>query len=230
EGRSVWPARRSGSNRIYSGGYACRPGVCTLFFPEYAPDLGSPRHSAGPWRPLLRSNSELLRERLPYKFVRARDSAFRSPHSRAKPATSSSPRVLGRHRVCDCIAFSRSFLEGVVTEPWNRPNVLMLNAGVLLLFFAIAGVRAIFVLPAALPANWVFRVTNIEKVRARIAANRKTLILLVAVPVWIACALVYFAIWPFLPALQHVIVLFLIAAILVELSPYQFHKIPFTCS
>jgi hypothetical protein len=127
-------------------------------------------------------------------------------------------------------AFSRSFLEGVVTEPWNRPNVLMLNAGVLLLFFAIAGVRAIFVLPAALPANWVFRVTNIEKVRARIAANRKTLILLVAVPVWIACALVYFAIWPFLPALQHVIVLFLIAAILVELSPYQFHKIPFTCS
>lgn len=51
-------------------------------------------------------------------------------------------------------AFSRSFLEGVVTQPWNRPNVLMLNAGVLVLFFAIAGVRAILVLPAALPANW----------------------------------------------------------------------------
>lgn len=127
-------------------------------------------------------------------------------------------------------AFSRSFLEGVVTQPWNRPSVLTLNAGVLLLFFAIAGVRAIFVLPAALPANWVFRVTSIQKARAYIAGSRKTLILLVTLPVWSVCALVYFAIWPFLPAVQHAIVLLLIAAILTEASLYRFHKIPFTCS
>ncbi len=73
------------------------------------------------------------------------------------------------------LAFSTSFLEGRSHEPWNKPNVPFLIAGLLLLVCALVGSRAIFALPMVLPANWTFRITAVHRPAAYFAAVRKSL-------------------------------------------------------
>ncbi len=113
---------------------------------------------------------------------------------------------------------------------WNRLNVPLLMGGVVLLCFAVAGARAIFSLPVALRANWVFRLTAVHAPRAYLFAIRKSLIAVTVLPMWLASAAVYFLIWPARPAAQHMLVLSIAAVILVHRSLDQFRKIPFACS
>jgi pimeloyl-ACP methyl ester carboxylesterase len=128
------------------------------------------------------------------------------------------------------LAFSRLFLETGKRERWDEPNVPFLIAGLLLLFCAVAGTRAAFAIPLALPANWAFRITAVQSPAAYFAAVRKSLIVVAALPVWIAATVAYFMIWPGRPALAHTLVLLLFGLLLVERWLYQFRKIPFTCS
>ena len=128
------------------------------------------------------------------------------------------------------LAFSKSLLDGTSRQRWNEPNVPLLIAGALVLVCAIAGTRAIFVLPYALPANWIFRITAVHSPAAYFGAVRKTLIALAAVPTWIISIVAYFVIWPGRSALEHSIVLILSGFVLVDRSLYQFRKIPFACS
>ncbi len=128
------------------------------------------------------------------------------------------------------LAFSKTFLEGSSNERWDAPNAPFLVAGMLLLFCAIAGMRSTFAIPVALPANWIFRITAIHSPGAYFAAVRKSLLALAAVPVWIASAAAYFWIWPGRPAAEHVLLLVFGGVLLIDLSLYQFRKIPFTCS
>ncbi len=101
--------------------------------------------------------------------------------------------------------------------------------GFVLLLFAVIGTRAVFALPATLKANWVFRVTAVDSPRAYFMAVRKALYGLTAAPVWIAAAILYFAIWRPASAAAHLAVLRLVGMILVERSIRDFRKIPFTC-
>jgi hypothetical protein len=119
------------------------------------------------------------------------------------------------------LAFSRTFLE-------DRSPFLI--AGLLLLFCAIAGLRATFAIPHALPSNWIFRITAIQSPGAYFAAVRKSLIVLGAFPVWTASAVAYFRIWPARPAAEHLLLLVLAGTMLADSSLYQFRKIPFACS
>jgi hypothetical protein len=128
------------------------------------------------------------------------------------------------------LAFSRTFLEDRSALRWDRPNVPFLIAGLLLLFCAIAGARATFAFPLALPANWIFRITAVHSPGAYFAAVRKSLIALCAIPLWMIAALAYFWIWPGRPALEHLLILIVAGLLLVEGSLYRFRKIPFTCS
>jgi hypothetical protein len=128
------------------------------------------------------------------------------------------------------LAFSRTFLEGRSRARWDEPNVPFLIAGLLLLYCAIAGMKAAFAIPLALPANWIFRLTAVHSPAAYFSAVRKSLIVLAAVPVWIAAAIAYFSIWPGRPALEHMLVLIAAGLLLADLSLHQFRKIPFACS
>jgi pimeloyl-ACP methyl ester carboxylesterase len=128
------------------------------------------------------------------------------------------------------LAFSRTFLEDRSAVRWDQPNAPFLIAGMLLLFCAMAGMRSTFAIPLALPANWIFRITAIHSPGAYFAAVRKSLILLGAVPIWIAAAAAYFWIWPGRPAAEHVLLLVLAGILLADRSLYQFRKIPFACS
>src|SRR5262249_28934921 len=99
-----------------------------------------------------------------------------------------------------------------------------------LLFFAVIGARAVFALPMALPSNWIFRVTAVHSPAGYFAAVRKSLFALTVIPIWVASTVLYFAIWPGRPALEHVAILVAIGTLLVHRSLYGFRKIPFACS
>lgn len=127
------------------------------------------------------------------------------------------------------LAFSGSLLSAL-KQPWSKPNEAFLLAGFLLSACAVAGTRAIFALPVTLPANWIFRITAVHRPGAYFAAVRKSLYTIAALPVWMATAVCYLAIWPGQPAFEQILVLALIGVVLAERSLCQFRKIPFTCS
>jgi hypothetical protein len=65
---------------------------------------------------------------------------------------------------------------------------------------------------------------------AYLAAVRKSLYALAALPVWIFSALLCFAIWPAGAARAHTAVLVAVGMLLVEIASYRFVKLPFACS
>lgn len=128
------------------------------------------------------------------------------------------------------LAYTKSILYGRSLHPWSRPNVPFLATGMIVLLFAVIGARAVIALPVALPCNWMLRITAVHTAGAYCASIRKSLFTLTAVPLWIASALFYFAIWPWPAALKHLIILVLAGTLLIERSLYKFRKIPFACS
>jgi CubicO group peptidase (beta-lactamase class C family) len=113
---------------------------------------------------------------------------------------------------------------------WYQLNAPLLVASILMICGAVAGARIVFSLPLELRANWIFRVMPPARVQECLAASRRALYGLAAVPVWMAMAAFFFSIWDWRTAAGHVVVLGLLAVIVGELSLYGFHKIPFTCS
>ena len=61
-------------------------------------------------------------------------------------------------------------------------------------------------------------------------AVRRSLFMLSVVPVWLATGALFFSIFPPRIVVEHLFVLGLLGAILVELSMLGFQKVPFTCS
>ena len=128
------------------------------------------------------------------------------------------------------LAYTKRLLYGRTHERWNQPNVPLLAAGMVVLAFAVLGLRAVFAFPFVLRANWIFRVTAVHRPAAYFAAVRKTLFSLGVLPVWMAAAALSFALWPLQAALGHTAILGLVAVAMVYRSLHDFRKIPFACS
>ncbi len=128
------------------------------------------------------------------------------------------------------LAYAKSLLYGTSGQRWDRPGVPLLIASLVMLFFAIVGSRAVFALPFALPANWVFRISAVRSPASYFSAVRKSMFALAAAPVLLCSAVAYLSIWPGRPALQHLLVLALLSILLVQISLRRFPKIPFACS
>jgi len=94
----------------------------------------------------------------------------------------------------------------------------------------VVGVRAVFAMPMGLKSNWIFRVAESAPTREYLAAIRRPLFVLGVAPVWIVSACVYFALWPFERAAEHLTILGLCGAIVAYACLNGFRKIPFTCS
>lgn len=94
----------------------------------------------------------------------------------------------------------------------------------------IVGVRVMFSLPLALPANWIFRVTEVHPPAAYVKAVRGALFAVAVLPAWTISTVLCLAIWPWRRALSHLAVLALWGTIVAYLALYDFHKVPFTCS
>jgi hypothetical protein len=100
----------------------------------------------------------------------------------------------------------------------------------MMMSFAVHGLRSVFQLPISLTANWVLRITQLCSPARYIAATRRSLLLLAVVPVWIVSALLSIPFRPFDHVVAHLAVLALYGWVLAELSLIGFYKVPFTCS
>jgi pimeloyl-ACP methyl ester carboxylesterase len=116
------------------------------------------------------------------------------------------------------------------TRDWREPNVPMLAASLIMLFLTIAGLRAAFALPVALPSNWIFRTTSVQRPASYFEAARTSVFFLAIAPLWLIAALTYLSTWPGRPAILHMVLLTLVAVLLVHCAFYKFRKLPFACS
>jgi len=135
------------------------------------------------------------------------------------------------------LAYARDFLYGTSSFEtayrdlhWNHLNGQFLAGSLVLLFFAVIGARAVFAMPIALRANWIFPLTAVHSPAAYSASVRRSLFALTAIPLWILSAALFFAIWPVRFAGQHMAVMIVIGILLVEVAMHRFQKIPFACS
>lgn len=126
--------------------------------------------------------------------------------------------------------FSHGAQATRTTDFWRKPNIPFLAASVMMTVLAVVGVRVAFAFPLELPANWLFRTTGARSSPHMVTATRRALLLLSAVPVWVISAAICMKLWPWLPAVEHLVVLGLLALILADVALYGFCKIPFTCS
>jgi hypothetical protein len=85
-------------------------------------------------------------------------------------------------------------------------------------------------MPHMLRANWLFRMTEIRGVPAYLSAVRRMLLTLALAPVWLLLAILFLLRWPAWTIAGHLALLGLVGILVVELSLYGFHKLPFTCS
>ncbi|HJT87677.1 MAG TPA: hypothetical protein VJ732_07465 [Bryobacteraceae bacterium] len=113
---------------------------------------------------------------------------------------------------------------------WYRQNAPLLMASTLILCAAVLGTRVVFSLPLEVRANWIFRMMPQAGVRRCLAASRRSLYVLAVAPVWMSSAALFFYLWPWRVAAEHLILLGALASAVAELSIHGFHKIPFTCS
>jgi hypothetical protein len=123
-----------------------------------------------------------------------------------------------------------SLLNPVFPANTATVSATYLGASILMMSLVIAGVRVLAGIPITLQANWTFRTAAIRAPSAYLCATRTALLLLSVLPVWLVSGAFFFPLRPWRLALAHQAILLLLGMILIELSLYRFHKIPFTCS
>lgn len=106
----------------------------------------------------------------------------------------------------------------------------MLAVSILMLFASWLGTRIVFSLPLDLRSNWLFRVTPVPRCALRLSAVRRALLLSAVLPVCTVSAAFLFSFWPWAPAAEHLLLLWLLGTVLTDISLNGFRKIPFTCS
>lgn len=178
-------------------------------------------------RPAARLGAWLARKLLPRPFERAillftARTMARSRQHRMLLA------VYGGIGLAIGLAYARSVVYG--STPWDRPGRELLSGAFVLLFFAAIGTRAVFALPLALRSNWIFRITQVHSPAKYFTAVRKAAMILACGPVWLAAAMLYFALWPASAVWKHLAIMAATGTLLVYLLMFRFRKIPFTCS
>jgi hypothetical protein len=122
-----------------------------------------------------------------------------------------------------------SLLRGELATPAPVSMDLLVTT-LLMMFFAVAGLRNVFALPISLTANWVLRTTQLRPSESYIDATRRSLLLLAVVPVWLLSFALSLRYRPIQHVAVHLAVLALLGCVLAELCLIGFHKVPFTCS
>jgi hypothetical protein len=127
------------------------------------------------------------------------------------------------------IAISTIKFGIAVRAPHALTQDFLLNT-ILMMTFAVVGLRSVFSLPISLNANWVLRITQLRPTPEYTDATRISMILLAVLPTLVAVGTLSWTFRPVEQVVAHLFVVLLIGCILVDLSLIGFYKIPFTCS
>lgn len=113
---------------------------------------------------------------------------------------------------------------------FKHPSQALISIPMVIGFFALLGLKAAFGLPAELPANWIFKMTEENCGRNCLAGARKAMIVLAVVPLFAVTFVVFAELWGPLPSAMLALTGILLSLILAEPMIYSERKIPFTCA
>jgi hypothetical protein len=108
----------------------------------------------------------------------------------------------------------------------DAPRSYTISVPLVLMFFAVFGLRAAFTIPTELDANWVFRLVQ-PTVRESVRASRWLIVLLGIVPISLAWLLFTLAMWPVQTALGASALVVMTGLVLTELALSNWTKVPF---
>jgi hypothetical protein len=114
--------------------------------------------------------------------------------------------------------------------PFEITNDGMLALPLTLVFFVLSGLRATFNIPNELPANWIFRTTEVHDSSHYLAATRKWVTVCGLLPLGLLVAHLELAYWPWPEALIHLLFEAAVSLMLLQILFLTFRKVPFTCS
>jgi hypothetical protein len=106
------------------------------------------------------------------------------------------------------------------------PRAYTLALPLVLMFFAVFGLRAAFQIPTDLDANWVFRLAR-PTVRNAVRASRWLILMLGVVPITMIWLLFTFTMWPAATAIAATLLLLVTGMVLTEIALSNWTKIPF---
>jgi hypothetical protein len=128
------------------------------------------------------------------------------------------------------LVYLKTLLHGQAANPWYQVNSPLLVSSVVMLCFSVVGMRAVFSLPLALRANWIFRIAAAADASKYMAAIRRSFLLLAVAPILASFGALFLSIWPPWRAAGHLVILGILGITLADLRLHGFQKIPFTCS
>src|SRR5262249_32036674 len=119
-------------------------------------------------------------------------------------------------------------------QPMHRvsglPNPSMLSVPLILIFFALCGLRFVFDMPAELPANWAAQMIVDRVHHHALPVARKIMLTLVWPGIILLALPLYGYFWGWKVGLGHAVVLLTWSLCLSDLLLRRFRKIPFTCA
>jgi hypothetical protein len=122
-----------------------------------------------------------------------------------------------------CAFVLQALVESRLAQAW-------LTVPLVLGFFVLAGLRYVFTIPAELPANWVFRLSETEERGRALDGSRTAMRWFGVAPLFLLLAPFYFFLWAPMTAIAHLAFSITVSLLLVEILLFDFWKIPFTCS
>jgi hypothetical protein len=105
-----------------------------------------------------------------------------------------------------------------------------LFASILMMILTVTAFRVVASIPISLPANWIFRMTQVRARRDYQKGVRFSWLTLAVAPVLLFVIAGVLVIYPWRTAIEHFGVMVCLGILLVELCLFTFPKIPFTCS
>ncbi len=121
-------------------------------------------------------------------------------------------------------------VEGRGIEGYFRPDAASGAIPLVLSFFALAGMRALFSIPVDLRANWMFRITEQAAPHETLGAVRKLMFIACILPAVLFAAPMYSFLWGSATGMRFAVLVLLILLIVLEKLMRDFRKLPFTCS
>ena len=108
----------------------------------------------------------------------------------------------------------------------DAPRAYTISVPLVLMFFAVFGLRAAFTIPTELDANWVFRLVQ-PTVRESVRASRWLIVMLGVAPILLVWLLFTLAMWPTQTALGASALVLMTGLLLTELALSNWTKVPF---